>query len=225
MHRSLLCAALLLAAVPSTSPAQRPVMDEGTLLISRNGTRVGREAFRVQATENGRFLTATGQVVHGELRVTPALSVDSASGTPVLYRIETRASGGATERLQATGRPGRLSVVSQRAGGESAKEFVLTGRVVILDDDTYHQYALLPLLGLAGPVTVVIPRQGRQIQGILTNRGAGSVRIDGRDVAARHLVLEVAGDSRELWVDHAGRLLKVTIPSQGIEAVREELPR
>lgn len=224
MHHSRRMAAALLLALPAVAPAQRPVMDEGTLLVSRNGTRVGRESFRIQAAEKGRFLTATGQSVVGDVRITPALSVDSASGTPVLYRVEAR-SGGTAERLQATGRPGRLSAAFHRAGGESAKEYVLTGKVVVLDDELYHQYALLPLLGWTGPVTVIVPRQGSQLAAVLTDRGAAFVRVDGTDVPARHLVLELAGGHHDIWVDSRGRLLRVAIPSRGVEAVREELPR
>jgi hypothetical protein len=223
MHQSLRMAAALLLALPAVAPAQRPVIDEGTLLVSRNGTRAGRESFRIQAAENGRFLTATGQSVLGDARITPALSVDSASGTPMLYRVEARA-GGASERLQATGRPGRLSAAFHRAGGESAKEYVLSGHVVVLDDDVYHQYGLLPLLGWTGRVTVIVPRQGSQQAGTLVDRGAATVRVDGKDVPSRHLVLELAGGHHDIWVDSRGRLLRVAIPSRGVDVVREELP-
>lgn len=225
MRLSLRPAALLLVAFPAAAAAQRPVLDEGTLLVSQNGARVGRESFRIQAAENGRYFTATAQAAHGAGRFAPALSVDSASGMPMLYRIESRPGDGSVERLQATGRTGRLSAVGQRAGGESAKEYVLSGKVLILDQDVYHQYALLPLLGLAGPVTVVVPRKGEQRAADIVNHGSVSVLVDGRNVTARHIVLEMTSGRHEVWVDSAGRLLKVTIPGRAIEAVREELPR
>lgn len=224
MRHSLSLAAALLLALPALAPAQRPVIDEGTLLVSRNGARAGRESFRIQTAENGRFLTATGQSALGDVRITPALSVDSATGTPMLYRVEARA-GTSTERLQATGRPGRLSAAFHRAGGESAKEYVLSGHVVVLDDDVYHQYALLPLLGWTGRVTVIVPRQGSQAPGTLSERGQATVRVDGKDVPARHLVLEMAGGNHDIYVDAQGRLLRVAIPARGVDAVREELPR
>ena len=226
MRLSSAAAALLLALLATPSPAQRPpLLDEGTLVISRNGARVGRESFRIQAAENGRYLTATAQAAHGETRLAPALSVDSASGMPVLYRVEYRPGDGTVERLQATGRPGRLSAVAQRAGGESAKEYVLNGSVVVLDADVYHQYALIPLLRLTGRVTVVIPRAGAQRAGTIADLGSSTIRVDGRDVAARHLAVETPDGRHDVWVDSAGRLLKVAIPRRGIEAVREELPR
>lgn len=225
MRPALLPAALALLALPLPAAGQRPVIDEGTLLVSRHGARVGRESFRIQAAENGRYLTATGQSAHGELRLAPALSVDSATGTPIVYRIDSRSGGGPMERLQATGRPGRLSTVAQRAGGESAKEYVLTGRVIVLDEDVYHQYALLSLLGVSGRVTVVVPRRAEQRPATVADHGASSVRIDGHDVAARHLAIDLPDGRHEVWVDRSGRLLRVSIPGRGVEAVREELPR
>lgn len=226
MRLSSPAAALLLAVLGTPAAAQRaPLLDEGTLLVSHNGARVGRESFRIQAAENGRYLTATAQAAHGESRLAPALSVDSATGMPVLYRVEFRPGDGTVERLQATGRPGRLSAVAQRAGGESAKEYVLSGSVVVLDADVYHQYALIPLLRLSGRVTVVTPRSGVQRAGSIVDRGSSTIRVDRRDISARHFAVEMPDGRHDVWVDAGGRLLKVAIPGRGIEAVREEAPR
>lgn len=225
MRHSLRALALLSLALPAAALAQRPLVDEGTLLVSRNGRQVGREAFRVQVAENGRFLTATSQASFGTLRVVPALSVDSASGAPVLYRVELRSPDNGVERLQATGRPGRLSAVAQRASGEAAKEYVFAGNAVILEEDVYHHYAMLTLTGRVGSVTVVVPRRGEQRTGTIAEHGRSSLTVGGRTVDARHLTLQVGSERHELWVDTAGRLLKVAIPARGVEAVREELPR
>lgn len=225
MRHSLSAIALLALALPSVAAAQRPLIDEGTLLVRRGGSEIGREAFRVQVAENGRYLTATSQASFGAVRVIPALSVDSASGAPVLYRVERRSPEAGIERLQATGRPGRLSAVAQRASGEAAKEYVFSGNAVILEEDVYHHYAMLTLTGRTGAVTVVIPRRGEQRRGTITERGAGTVEVGGRAVQARHFTLDVSGEQHELWTDGSGRLLKVSIPGRAIEAVREEMPR
>ena len=225
MRQSLSALALLSLVLPAVAMAQRPLVDEGTLLVSRGGSPVGRESFRVQVAENGRYLTATSQASFGGLRVSPALSVDSASGAPVLYRVELRSPESGVERLQATGRPGRLSAVAQRAGGEAAKEYVFSGNAVILEEDVYHHYAMLTLTGRTGAVTVVIPRRGEQRRATIAEHGAASVQIGGRAIPARHFTLQVNGEQHELWADGSGRLLKVAIPGRGIEAIREEPPR
>lgn len=225
MRQSLSAIAFLVVGLPAVAVAQRPLVDEGTLLVSRGGTPVGRESFRVQVAENGRYLTATSQASFGGLKVSPALSVDSASGAPVLYRVELRSPESGVERLQATGRPGRLSAVAQRAGGEAAKEYVFSGNAVILEEDVYHHYAMLTLTGRTGAVTVVIPRRGEQRRATIAERGSASIQVAGRAVEARHFTLQVNGEQHELWADASGRLLRVAIPARGIEAVREELPR
>lgn len=225
MRKSISAIAFLAVVLPAAAMAQRPLVDEGTLLVSRGGTPIGRESFRVQVAENGRYLTATSQASFGGLKVSPALSVDSASGAPVLYRVELRSPETGVERLQATGRPGRLSAVAQRAGGEAAKEYVFSGNAVILEEDVYHHYAMLTLTGRTGAVTVVIPRRGEQRRATIADRGSASIQVGGRAVEARHFTLQVNGEQHELWADASGRLLKVAIPARGVEAVREELPR
>ena len=226
MRPSLSALALLTLALPAVASAQRTVVDEGTLLISRNGAQVGRESFRFQSAENGRYLTASSQAAFGAVKLNvPGLSVDSSSGAPLLYRVERQSPDAGVERLQATGRAGRLSAVAQRAGGESAKEYVFTGSAVILEEDVYHHYAMLALTGRMGPVTVVIPRRGVQRAGTIAEAGTGTVSIGGRAVTARHLTLQLGGEQHDVWVDRTGRLLKVTVAARGIEAVREEAPR
>jgi hypothetical protein len=61
---------------------------------------------------------------------------------------------------------------------------------------------------------------------LIEERGAATVSIGGRMLPARHLALvEPGGASRELWVDAQGRVLKVTIASRGVTAVRDDPPR
>lgn len=223
-------AALLgLAAVTAPLSAQNGVVDEGTLLVSRNGASVGREAFRIVRVDGGDgVFMATAQGSYGSRRLAPALSV-SEDGRPLLYRLEAREGSAAPERVQATARAGRLSVLLHRGGGESAKDYVLGPRTLVVDDDVLHHHAFLAaLLGTTAKVeavTIVVPRSGRQLRGTLTAVGDETVEVGGRPVPARHLTLALPGDVRDVWVDARGRLLKVAIASQGIVAVREEPPR
>jgi hypothetical protein len=57
--------------------------------------------------------------------------------------------------------------------------------------------------------------------------GSEPIRIDSRDIEARHLRLrtEGSGVTRDVWVDAAGHLLQVKIPAVKLVAVRDELPR
>lgn len=214
---------LLGAASPALLPAQEvvPASDEGILVLRRGSEVIGREAFRIARGAEGNVLySLSATVALGDRRITPSLSADG-SGTPLLYRAETSAGGSRTERVRATGRPGRLSAVLQQAGSESAKEYILGARALLLDADIYHQYALVPLA--AGGVTVVVPRRGQQLAARIERRGDATVAVDGRQVPASHWAVVAPDGTREVWLDESGRLLRVS--AGGVTATREELPR
>jgi len=101
----------------------------------------------------------------------------------------------------------------------------------VLDEEIFHQYYFLAQraqrMGEAGgAVPVVVPRQN--VQEMMRVRWAGTDRltIGGAAVTARVLVLTgPAGATRHIWVDEAGRVLKVELDGRGIVALRTELPR
>lgn len=216
--------ALLGAAAPTPLLAQDvvPASDEGMLLLRRGSEVIGREAFRIARGADGNVLYSLSATVSlGDRRITPSLSTDG-SGTPLLYRAEASTGGSRTERVRATGRPGRLSAVLQQTGAESAKEYILGSRALLLDEDVYHQYALVPLAA-GGAVTVVVPRRGQQLAARVERRGEATVTVDGRAVPASHWAVVAPDGVREVWLDPAGRLLRVS--AGGVTATREELPR
>ncbi|MHB0948686.1 MAG: DUF6134 family protein [Gemmatimonadaceae bacterium] len=215
---------LLGVALPSLLAAQAlvPASDEGMLVLRRGSDVIGREAFRIARGADGNVLYSLSATVSlGDRRLTPSLSTDE-SGTPLLYRAEVSTGGSRTERVRATGRPGRLSAVLQQTGAESAREYILTGRALLLDEDVYHQYALVPLAA-GRAVTVVVPRRGQQFAGRVERRGEGTVTVDGRQVPASHWAVVLPDGTREVWFDGGGRLLRVS--AGGVTATREELPR
>jgi hypothetical protein len=221
-----LALALVAASIPVRPvPAQGAPFDEGTFVVTRNGAVVGKEAFRiVRSGGKDQLYTSTAQCAFGDRRIAPALSADRA-GVPLLYRVEVKNGGEVEERLQATGRPGRLHAVLQTPTGESSKEYVVANGAVILDDDVYHQHFFVPLARRSGQVIVVVPRRNSQVVGRLEDRGSDKIRVDGKDVTAVHLVITLPDGARDLWFDESGRLLKVAMPARGVIALREELPR
>jgi len=227
MRASITLALTLLAAVlPARGArAQAAPLDEGTFVVTRDGAIVGKEAFRIlRSSGEGQLYTSTAQCAWGDRRISPALSADR-SGVPLLYQVEVKNGGDVEERLRASGRPGRLHAVLQTRTGESAKEYVVAAGAVILDDDVFHQHFFVPLARRSGPVTVVVPRRNSQVTGRVEDRGTEKIRIDGREVAALHLVITLPDGARDLWFDDGGRLLKVAVPARGLIALREELPR
>lgn len=216
-------------SVASGQAAARPqTLDEGTYLISRNGSPIGRESFRIvqSPTAGGDVYRATAQAAIGEQRIIPSLSCDS-SGSPVSYDVTVQGGTEPAVRLQARARPGRFSAVVRTRDGESTREYVIPAGVVVLDDDVIHQLYFVTMGGhRSGKLTLLAPRTGTQGVARLDNEGTSSVEIGGRSVPATHFVLTAPGFARrEFWTDSAGRILKATVPDRGLLAQRDELPR
>jgi hypothetical protein len=84
-------AALLLAAAPVA--AQVTTVDEGSFTISQNGTRIGREDFRIRRTPTGEStvnFVASATVTLGDRQLAPDLRTDTRGGV-LAYRVEVRA--------------------------------------------------------------------------------------------------------------------------------------
>jgi hypothetical protein len=207
--------------------AQVVTLDEGTFTISRNGTSVGREAFSIRSTPGigGPVVHARATVSYDDRRLTPFLKSDSL-GTPTDYQLEVRVGPNASEVLTGVIRRGRFSATTQTPRGENLKEYVVSEGALILDEDVFHQYYFLARGARAGSVPVVVPHRNVQVVMRIEERGATTISIGGQSIAARHLALvEPGGANREIWVDRQGRVLKVTIATRGITAIRDDPPR
>ena len=214
------------AALPAF--AQVTTLDEGTFTISRNGTPVGRESFTIRSSPGGMggpVVQARATVSYDDRRLTPVLKADSI-GSPTEYQLEVRAGANASEVLKGVIRRGRFSATMQTPRGENLKEYVVSEGALVLDEDVFHQYYFLARGNRTGAVPVVVPHKNVQVMMRIEDRGPATVSIGGQPVAGRALVLvEPAGASREIWVDSAGRVLKVAIPARGLLALRDEPPR
>ena len=213
---------LVVAAGPAF--AQGRVIDEGTFVVTKPGAAPSTESFRVLRGD-GDLIRATGQVTAGGQRVTSALSTDSL-GTPVTYDLTVLENGARTLQLHAQAQAGRLSVLTADGrGNESMTEYpVVSGKSLILEDQLVHQAYFAVLSKRGGSLQVIAPRGAHRATLTLTALGLEPVEIAGRSVTATHYSLGDGAGRRDFWVDAAGRLLRVET-SQGLKAVREELPR
>ena len=232
--RSLALSATLLATLPAATPlaAQVATVDEGSFSITHNGAPAGREEFSIRRTpggEGGAVYVASATVAYDGRRLSPALRAD-ASGYPLAYQVEVKVGSEVQERLTGQVGRGRFSALTKTPRGESAKEYVVSDGALILDDDVFHQYFFVAQNARAGGATipVVVPRRNAQLAMRVDERGNETVTVGGRALTARHLVLRegaAGGTERDVWVDAQGRVLKVSIPSRGIVALRDEPPR
>lgn len=222
--RWLFSSAALLLSAATTLAAQGRIVDEGTLLVTRPGVPAQTESFRIRV-DNGTIL-ATGQVNAGPHRVTSALTTDTL-GTPIDYKLDVRDNGSPTMSISAIARSGRLTARSQvPRGDESTREYpIVSGTSLILDDELLHQTYFLPLGKRTGSMQIIRPHASRGGAVTLNALGLEPVTIAGKQVTGTHYSLVNGSAVRDFWVDSMGRLLQVQIPSAGIKAVREELPR
>jgi hypothetical protein len=227
-RRARLALPALLLLLPFAARAQTSaIVDEGSFVVSRGGTVVGRESFRIARSPgpNGQVLVCTGQSAVGDLRVTSRLATDSA-GVPVSYEANITARGEKAIRLQGRGRPGRFSVVVQTRAGESARDYLLSNGALLLDEDVFHQFFFVSHLTSHTNIIAIDPRNSTQTTYTLADRGTETVTIGRQSQPARHFALVAAsGATKDVWVDGTGRLLKVALPDRNLVAVRDESPR
>jgi hypothetical protein len=222
--------ALLAAAPALDARAQTATVDEGTFTVSRAGVTLGREEFRIVRQPGASAFTARATVAYGERRIAPALQADE-QGSPERYQVEVRRGGAVEQRVTAQAAGTHLRAQIQGEGGEAAREFLLEPGTVVVDDELYHQYYfVVRRAGAAGAATrvpVVAPRLGTQRPLWVTLQGTEQVTVGGQALEARHYVLadRAGGGRREVWADAQGRILRVTLPGEGLTAVRNDPPR
>lgn len=205
--------------------AQGRTIDEGTFLVNRKGVPATVESFRIARMDN-ELIQATGQISVGDDRISSSLMADSL-GTPVAYQYFDKSGGVTRLEIRALTGGRRLSVkASDNRSNESMRDFpIAPGQCVILDDGLVHQLFFVTLAKRMGELQVIVPRRAHRESAFLSGRGLESVEIAGRSVTATHFSLVTGSMAREFWTDAAGRVLKVEIPTQGLVAVREDLPR
>jgi len=222
LFRALSVLALLPAGLAAQSSA---LVDDGTFTISRHGTPIGREAFRIVRVPapDGQVFRGSGTTVLEDRRYTTVLGTD-ATGMPVSYEARLTYEG-KTLRIEGRGRPGRFSVLSTTTGGESAREYVLQNGALLMEDEVFLHFFFVPLAVASSHVMVIVPRGAQQSVFALASLGAEAVEIAGVKVPGRRFSLSSDGVSRDVWVDAVGRLLKVSIPEKDLVALRDDPPR
>lgn len=226
LSRSLLLSCCAALAAPTLRAQASVVLDEGTLMISRNGTPLGRESYRIIRAPGpgGQAIQARSSTALGQNRVSAILGTDSA-GVPVTYDADVGEANQPVEHVSGRGRPGRFSVLVQNRTGESAREYLITNGALLIDEDVFHQYYFLAVATGHTTFNVIAPRRQRETAFRFEERGRETLDIGGRKILSRHLALVASGGTRDVWVDAKGRLLKVSIGAEGLVALRDDPPR
>lgn len=222
--------ALLAALVAPLNPAQGQgtrLADEGSFTVRRDGRTAVRENFRVTATTRGNVTEyfAKADVTLGDRRLEPELRTD-ARGAVIEYHVKVR-TGDTDETWNGVAARGRLNATITGPRGTAARELMVPPGALVLDEDVIHQHWFLTLRGHEGRLPILVPRRDNAQSFVtLAKIGEETLQVGTQDVPAIHIrVTDTGGEVRNLWIDRAGRLLKVEIPSRGLVAVRDDPPR
>jgi hypothetical protein len=227
MRRTLVL--LLSALLPRLVAGQVVVVDEGTFTLLLRGTRVGREDFsirRAPPTAQAAYV-AQANVLMGESRVSVATSTDSL-GLPLRFQHETVAAGQSAATVTGEWRGGLWSGRAVNPLGESAREFRLTaGTIAVEPGVMHHLWFLLRFAPIGRRTTLLLPRtlQSRTVR--VEAAGSEAFAIGLSEIQARRFTVRIDAENTvlyEAWVDPSGRLLRVRIPGESLEAVRDEAP-
>ena len=205
------------------APPQALAPDKGKFRDKVNGKQVGTEEFEISPDGGGWAARATA-VIKGDngpsTRITSLLRL-RADGTPVHYEWSTEGPKKASAKIDFDN--GTATIQLQIAGKSPFTQQLMfkTPRVAILDDNLYHQYAILAALydwSKRGPrdISVLIPQE-------LTPGSVTVEALDPEDSGGKMFSrLRVHSQDLELTLYFDGnKLVRISVPSANAEIERE----
>jgi len=224
--------ALLAASfLPVPGSGQNVSVDEGAFRIYVNSAAAGRETFSIRrigsAGQQRLILRGTSDLdlPTGKVTLAPAMDAQGATLTVADYQIKVAGAESTDIFVSVSGN--RYLVRTLSASGEQLREFRAGSGSILLDQGIVHHHFLLgPFLdaGSSVSLTVLNPRAGRQDRMTLSLSGQEEIRVGDVLVSdARRYHLEGGDDSRDIWFDSQGRVLRLEVPSQGFVAERESI--
>jgi hypothetical protein len=214
---------LALALLQAGSP-----LDEGILVVREDTVEVARESFRLshgRLARGGTGWTLATTIRYDRARpvivLAPILEV-GADTLPSTLQYDVADPRQPSRILGELGR-GRFTVRFVARATERAREFPTGPRAAVLDDSVFALYLFAAWRGATEPVglTAIVPRGLRRETIQVQDHGVGPTTLNRDPATLRHV--SVTGGPNivvHLWLDAAGRLMKVEIPSRRLTAER-----
>jgi len=203
-------------------------MDEGVLVVRVDTLEVARESFRLShgrlsRGEPGWTLATTIRYDRARpvVVLAPILEVNSDT-MPATLQYDVADPRQPSRILGELGR-GRFTVRLVARATERAREFPTGQRAVVLDDSVFAPYVFAAWRAAADPAstTAIFPRGLRRQAVQIRDLGVASTTLNRDPARLRHITVVGEGqDTVNLWLDEAGRLMKVEIPSRHLSAER-----
>jgi uncharacterized protein len=192
---------------------------------SRVGAGVvsGTETFTITSTPSGHEIAGEVAMKRGAADARFVLKETlGPSWTLERYSVDlTGGLGTASATVERKGNGFALSVKAQSAA--PTQEIPASPNLVLMDNMLAAPYQVLLNLtgGKPGPVTVVVPLSLGVVPGTIETAGTATGTLNGTPVVATKLILRVALVATEVYADASNRLLRVFVPAQDAELVRE----
>lgn len=200
------------------------VADKGKLNILLDGRSIGREEFEIMPTGSTWLAKGTTKVsVEGspETTVTGSLTLQP-DGSPVSYDWSSQADK--TNGAHIVFENGIAKMTLQMQGAHSFEQDLTfsTPRIAVLDNNLYHQYAVLASLydwGRKGPqsFSVLIPQE--LTPGTITVDSVGSVSTGGKSYEGLKVV--TTDIEMVLYLDSNHKLMRLEVPASKAAVIRE----
>lgn len=231
MRPSLGAATLVALAVlvPYGASGQGLVVDQGRFVVTVRGDSVGVEDFTIRRAGLGRedaiFANATvilsregaSQEIRPLLRATPP------DGIAIEYQVEVTGLDAMELGLRRAGR--RFVATIQSELGEEQREFAAGPETRVLETDVAHHYYFLRDAREGSVTPALVPRTREHIEVIAGASTEEDLHVGTAVVAARRVEFSTGADSRVVWFDRLGRVLRVEIPASGYSAERLDVLR
>ena len=208
----------------SSSASSFFVQDKGKLSIKLAGQTVGHEEFEIAPTDGGWLAKGTSEIKPPEgatSKVTGSLAMQP-DGSPISYDWTSQAGKTNGAHIIFANGVAKISLAVQGARPFEQDLSFNTPLVAILDNNLYHQYAVLARLydwskRGAQSLPVLIPQD--LTPGSITVEATGSATADGKS----YDVLKVTSTDLEilLLLDSNHRLMRLEVPSAKVSVIRE----
>jgi hypothetical protein len=124
---------------------------------------------------------------------------------------------------------GRFATLARTDRGEAAREYLLPKSAVVLEVESFHQVAMAIRARMGQTdftVRALAPMENRERDIRITlDAPTDSVTVAGVRLTATRWIVDDPGRRRVLWTDADDRVLRVTVPALGLEAIRDDVPR
>jgi hypothetical protein len=219
---------------PTTATGQVAMIDEGGFVIEQNGSPIATETFTIRSAGFGvnQRVVAQGtlewDLPAGHVTIRTALLTEGPAFTVNSYESTQTGAEEIAMELNSLGDRFRAEITTAFSTQEREFRARMGGQsVAVIDPLMPHQYYFVGRLvspGSATTLSVISPRDLIQLSARVSLVGTESVQIDGVDLSAQHITLDVGEVTHHVWLDLQNRVLRVETPALGIIATRRSPP-